>query len=73
MPRQDEALSYVPDSCCHVGFRSVSLTRTQPLPLTSPLTMFDLLFPPEPRLRDRVWQTKARILASAGCHPPIDA
>lgn len=46
MPRQDEALSYVPDSCCHVGFRSVSLTRTQPLPLTSPLTMFDLLFPP---------------------------
>lgn len=34
MPRQDEALSYVPDNTCHRGFCSVSVNRAQPLPLT---------------------------------------
>lgn len=34
MPRQSEALSYVPDSTCHRGFCSISVNRPQPLLLT---------------------------------------
>lgn len=34
MPRQSEALSYVPDTTCHRDFCFISLNRAQSLPLT---------------------------------------
>lgn len=36
MPPQREALSYVPDTTCHIGFCSVTVNRAQPLSLTFP-------------------------------------